>query len=73
MKPAGCIECKEFPCSDINKNGYLVPALDLDPEKVKVVMISESPPENPEDYFYAPGEPFYLKRQLRHSMTQACR
>lgn len=61
MKPAGCIECKEFPCSDINKNGYLIPALDLNPEKIKVIMISEAPPENPEDYFYAPGEPFYLK------------
>lgn len=65
MKPASCIECKEFLCSDINKSGYLVPALDLDPKKVKVIMISEAPPENPTDYFYAPGEPFYLKTTMQ--------
>jgi uracil-DNA glycosylase len=28
-------------------------------------MISEAPPENPKDYFYAPGEPFYLKTTLQ--------
>jgi uracil-DNA glycosylase len=68
MKPADCIECREFPCSDINESRFLVPALDLDPKKVKVVMISEAPPENPKDYFYASGEPSYLK-----TTTQAFR
>jgi uracil-DNA glycosylase len=65
MKLAGCIECKEFSCSDINKNGYLVPAVDLNLEKIKAVMISEAPSENPEDYFYASGEPFYLKTTIQ--------
>ncbi len=65
MKPADCIECKEFPCSEVKKSGYLVPALDIDPKKIKVIMISEVPPENPKDYFYAPGEPFYLKTTLQ--------
>lgn len=65
MKPADCIGCREFSCSDINKNEYLVPDVDLDPEKIKVIMISEAPPENPEDYFYAPGEPFYLKTTVQ--------
>lgn len=65
MKPAGCIECKEFACSDINSNGYAVPALGLDPKKVKVVMISEAPPENFRDYFYAPEKPFYLKTTIQ--------
>jgi hypothetical protein len=58
MKPVECIECKNFPCSGIDKSGYIMPAADLDPEKVKVVMIFEAPPENPHDYFYAPGDPF---------------
>lgn len=65
MKPADCIECKEFSCSEVKKSGYLVPALDIDPKKIKVIMISEVPPENPKDYFYAPGEPFYLKTTLQ--------
>ncbi|PAV14286.1 uracil-DNA glycosylase [Methanosarcina spelaei] len=65
MSPADYIECKEFHCSEVNKSGYLVPALDIDAKKIKVIMISEAPPENPKDYFYAPGEPFYLKTTLQ--------
>lgn len=65
MKPVECIECKNFPCSDIDINGYLMPAVDLDTEKVKVVMISEAPPEDPQDYFYASGDPFYLRTTLQ--------
>jgi len=65
MRPADCTECKEFYCSEVNKSGYLVPALDIDTKKIKVIMISEAPPENPKDYFYAPGEPFYLKTTLQ--------
>jgi uracil-DNA glycosylase len=65
MKPGKCIECRDFPCSDIDKNGYIIPAVELDPEKVKVVMISEAPPENPLDYFYASGDSFYLKTTLQ--------
>lgn len=61
MKPAEYTGCKEFPCSDINKKRYLVPAVEIDPKKVRVVMISEAP----HDYFYASGEPFYLKTTLQ--------
>lgn len=42
-----------------------MPAVEVNPEKVKVVMIAEAPPENPLDYFYASGEPFYLKTTLQ--------
>jgi len=65
MSPADYIKCKEFYCSEVNKSGYLVPAFDIDAKKIKVIMISEAPPENPKDYFYAPGEPFYLKTTLQ--------
>lgn len=65
MNPAEAVECKAFPCSDINTCGYLVPAVEVKPEKVKAIMISEAPPENPLDYFYASGEPFYLKTTLQ--------
>lgn len=65
MQPVERIKCIGFPCSDINKNGYLMPAVELDPEKVKVIMISEAPPENPSDYFYAPGSPFYLRTTIQ--------
>ena len=65
MKPVKYIGCSDFPCFDVNKSVYLRPAVDIQPEKVKVVMISEALPENQEDYFYAVGEPFYLKTTLQ--------
>jgi uracil-DNA glycosylase len=57
--------CKDFPCIDINKNGYIVPAVDICLEKIKAVIISEAPPENREDYFYANEESFYLRTTLQ--------
>jgi uracil-DNA glycosylase len=67
LKPLENIECNEFPCFDINKSGYLISAAEIEPGKVKVAIISEAPPENHEDYFYAAEaeEPFYLKTTLQ--------
>lgn len=65
MKPAEYVGCRDSPCSDINKSRYLVPFAEIASEKVKIVMISEAPPEDPQDYFYASGEPFYLKTTLQ--------
>jgi uracil-DNA glycosylase len=65
LKPLEHIGCNEFPCFDINKSGYLISAVEIEPWKVKVAIISEAPPENQEDYFYAAEEPFYLKTTLQ--------
>lgn len=42
-----------------------MPSKDIDTEKFKAVMISEAPPANSEDYFYANGDPFYLRTTLQ--------
>lgn len=59
------IFCKDFPCVNINKQGYLIPGIDLDVSKIKIIMISEIPPENPEDYFYAEDHPDYMETTLQ--------
>ncbi|MFW9852092.1 MAG: uracil-DNA glycosylase family protein [Candidatus Thorarchaeota archaeon] len=59
------IGCKEFPCSEINQDGYLIPNIEIDPEKIKLLMISEVPPENPKDYFYEKNHPFYMETTLQ--------
>ena len=41
----------DYPCTDIKKN-MIFPRININPEKVKVVMISECPPKNKSDYFY---------------------
>jgi hypothetical protein len=61
MNPSDKISCLNFPCKDIEKNAYQIPNLDIDPDKIKLVMISEVPPLDPKDYFYSPGTPFYME------------
>lgn len=65
LKPIEHIECKDFPCLDISKSGYNIPAVDIQPERIKAVVISEAPPEKREEYFYSAGEPFFLKTTLQ--------
>jgi len=61
MNPSNKISCKTFPCKDIEKCAYQVPHLDFNPDKIKIVMISEVPPIDPKDYFYSSGNPFYME------------
>jgi uracil-DNA glycosylase len=65
MKITGKLKCSGFPCTDVDKNGFSLPAPDIDPAKIKLLMITEAPAPNKADYFYAPGSPFYLQTTLQ--------
>lgn len=53
MRVNKCIGCQAFPCADVRHDCYLVPSIDVKPEKVAIVMISEAAPVNRRDYYYA--------------------
>lgn len=61
MRPKEFIKCTDFPCKDVDKKCYVIPSIQVDIDKIKTFMISEAPPENLNDYFYAPKNPFYLQ------------
>lgn len=65
MRPSDLVRCTDFPCQDINKKCYTVPNIEVNPDKIETLMISEAPPENPNDYFYASGNPFFLQTTLQ--------
>lgn len=65
MKIGEKIKCVNFPCTDIDKNSYILPSGDIDVEKIKILMITEAPPSDKADYFYAAGNPFYLQTTLQ--------
>jgi uracil-DNA glycosylase len=65
MRPSECLKCPDFPCSDINKKAYRIPDIDMAPEKIRAIMISESPPENRGDYFYGPNSPFFMETTVQ--------
>ena len=59
------MKCPDFPCSDVNKDRYVIPDIEIDPDRIRVIMVSEAPPERTNDYFYADGNPFYLQTTLQ--------
>ena len=51
--PRECIGCRTFPCIDVNHSRYIVPEIAIDPDTVRVILISEAAPTMPEDFYYA--------------------
>ncbi len=48
MRVSDCIRCEEFPCSDVDRDGYSIPSQDVNPNKVSLVMIAEAAPPDPD-------------------------
>jgi hypothetical protein len=61
MNVSQYVDCKTFPCLDVDHAAYRVPAIDLQPERVSIVLISEAAPANPEDDYYASGNPLFMQ------------
>jgi len=57
MNIAKTIGCKDFPCVDVDHECYMLPDIDIDPERIFIIMIAECAPEVPNDYFYAGNSP----------------
>jgi uracil-DNA glycosylase len=70
MKVSNYITCKGFPCTDIITDRYTIPTIEINPSAITILMISEAPSPDPNDYFYAPGNPFYLET-TSHAFKQA--
>ena len=51
-----CVHCRDFPCADVDHSAYVLPALELDPTGISLLLISEAAPASPDDWFYASGE-----------------
>jgi uracil-DNA glycosylase len=65
MRVNQCVKCRDFPCADVKHQCYVVPAVDVQPEAISVVMISEAAPVNRDDYFYAQGDPLFQKTTVQ--------
>ncbi|MBI9049429.1 MAG: uracil-DNA glycosylase [Anaerolineaceae bacterium] len=64
MKIDSQIQCLNFPCMDIKQEVHQIPSIDLDPQSIRMVLISESVPKNPRDDYYQPGNPGYERTTL---------
>jgi hypothetical protein len=59
------VQCRHFPCADVVTARHTIPTVEIEPSRVKAVMICEAPPPTASDDFYAAGDPFYLQTTLQ--------
>ena len=59
MRVSECVGCQAFPCSDVKHECYLLPDIDIEPEGVSIVLISEAAPQDRADYYYAGGDALF--------------
>ena len=65
MKINHHVGCKEFPCADVKHECYIVPDVDVNPDKISIVMISEAAPENHGDYYYEAGDSLFQQTTVQ--------
>ncbi len=65
MRVNQCIGCKDFPCTDVRHNCYVVPDIEVQPGKIKIVLISEAAPADPADFYYAAGDPLFQQTTVQ--------
>jgi hypothetical protein len=59
------IGCKGFPCADVKHECYIVPDIELKPDDISIVLISEAAPPDAGDYYYAQGDPLFQKTTVQ--------
>src|SRR5512136_1311103 len=64
MNVNNVVQCSDFPCTDTSRLSYLIPAVDVDPAHVSILLISEAAPVNPADYYYAGVDALFARTTL---------
>ncbi|HPH97150.1 MAG TPA: uracil-DNA glycosylase [Anaerolineaceae bacterium] len=65
MRVSTHIRCESFPCNDAVHSSYLIPNVDIDPQAVSIMLISESAPASLADHYYAEGDPLFQQTTVR--------
>jgi hypothetical protein len=65
MRVSDCVQCEHFPCADVNHQGYQIPDVELDPERISLVLVSEAAAPDPADGYYAPGDPLFQQTTVQ--------
>ena len=65
MRVSECVGCEAFPCQDVRQECYVVPAVNLRPADVQIVLISEVAPPDKDDWYYAKGDPLFQQTTVQ--------
>lgn len=65
MRVCNFLECPSLACSDVRCENYVLPHVEVHPEKISLVLISEAAPAELKDYYDAGEEALFLKTTLQ--------
>ncbi|MCX6032465.1 MAG: uracil-DNA glycosylase family protein [Chloroflexi bacterium] len=59
MQVCQSVKCEHFPCADVWHECHIIPGIDVQPDNISIILISEAAPADPADYYYAAGAPLF--------------
>ena len=65
MRITDQIQCIDFPCVEARQESYLIPEVELDPTTVRLMLISETAPNDRKDYYYASCDALFARTTLQ--------
>jgi len=65
MRPSESVGCECFPCADVRHDRFGVPEVEVDPARIRIVLISEAAPPEVADGYYAAGDPLFARTTVQ--------
>ena len=65
MQVSKYVGCEGFPCADVKHECYIIPEVDIEPNDITIIMISEAAPANSGDYYYAKGDSLFQQTTVQ--------
>lgn len=65
MRINAFVQCTDFPCSAARQSAYLVPGVDLDPESIRLILVSETSPADLHDHYYSGSDALFARTTLQ--------
>lgn len=65
MKTSERVSCRDFPCTNVVKDSYILPNVEIEPSKIRAVVVSEAAPSSISDYYYSVGDPLFQKTTIQ--------
>ncbi|MDF1515054.1 MAG: uracil-DNA glycosylase [Anaerolineae bacterium] len=59
------VKCDKFPCMDVKHECYIVPHIQVQPNDISMMLISEAAPVEASDSYYAEGDPLFQQTTVQ--------
>ncbi len=65
MRIIDTVRCTDFPCTEARQESYFVSDIEVDPKSIKLMLISETAPNDPRDAYYATCDAMFARTTVQ--------